>query len=291
MQGGEVEHALVDVARGDDGELHADAVEEGRHVRDGELATSDRQRVDDGVRSEGRDKDIPLRLGGGAHEQTVDRARRLDLLGVLGGDELVSAELHSLLLLAVGAREDDDTAAHLGGVLDSKVAETANAHHTDGLSGLGVEFVKSVEDGSTTALERGSILVAKAVRDLEEESLAPDGVGGHGALVEVGKTVHLTLRAVSLVATQALLAVLAGVVLVTPADAVALLHVLDLRADGLNDTNTLVAETHVGVLVVKVGTAEAGGGDLDEDLIILEFRLLGGGGDNSAVLAALVDGE
>lgn len=291
VQSGEVKHALVDVTRGDNGEDDANAVEERRHVRDGKVAAGDREGVDDGVRRQSRDDKIPLRLGGGGDEQAVNWPRDLELLGALGGDELVCAELHGFLLLAVRAREDDDFAAHLGGVLDGQVAQPTDTHDTNRLVRLRAVLVQGAEDGRTTTLQRRGMLIAEPIRDREEEGLTPNTVRGHGALVEVGHTVHGALRAEGLVATQTLLAVLARVVFVAPAYTVALLHVLGLRADGLDDTNTLVSQTHVLVAVVQVGAAEAGGGDLDEDVVSGELWPLSLGLLDGAILGALVYGE
>jgi hypothetical protein len=52
-----------------------------------------------------------------------------------------------------------------------------------------------------------------------------------------------------------------------------------------------VAETHVGLVVVEVSTAETGSGNLEEDLVALKSGLLGGSLDDLAGLRALVDGE
>jgi hypothetical protein len=156
---------------------------------------------------------------------------------------------------------------------------------------LNVVHVEGVEDGGTTAHQRSGYLVAHVVGDLEEESLAPDGALSHAALVEVGHAVHLTLGAEGLVAAKALLAVAARVVLVTPANAVTLLEDGAVGAELLHDTDTLVAETHVGMVVVKISTAETGGSDAEQDLVALEGGLLGGGLDDLAGLGALVDDE
>ena len=83
----------------------------------------------------------------------------------------------------------------------------------------------------------------------------------------------------------------ARVVLVTPSNAVTLLQDGAVGAKLLHDTNTLVAETHAGMVVVKVSTAETGGGDAEEDLVALEGGLLGDGLDDLAGLGALVDDE
>jgi hypothetical protein len=88
-----------------------------------------------------------------------------------------------------------------------------------------------------------------------------------------------------------LVAAAAGVVLVSPSDTVTLLQFLDVGTKLFNDTDTLVAESHVGLLVVLISSAKTGGGYFDEDLVILKVRLGSLTLDNLAVLGALVDGE
>lgn len=291
MLGGELEHAVLDVPGGNEGSLDGEAVDEEVHVGDGEVTTSDTEGEDGGARGEDGHDELPVGLGRGGDEEGVDGTLGLELLDVLHGDELGGAEAHSLILLAVGAGEDDNAAAHLGGVLDGEVTEAADTHDTDGVSGEDVVHVEGVKNGSTTAHEGSGNLVGHVIGDLEEERLAPDSALSHAALVEVGETVHDTLGAEGLDATEALLAAAAGVVLVAPANAVTLLEDLAGRAELLHNADTLVAETHVGVVVVEVSAAETGGGDLEEDLVALEGGLLGGGLDDLAGLGALVDGE
>jgi hypothetical protein len=88
-----------------------------------------------------------------------------------------------------------------------------------------------------------------------------------------------------------LVAAAAGVVLVSPSNAVALLQLLDVGTKLFNDTDSLMAKCHVGFLVVFIGSAETGRGYFDEDLVILKVRLGGLGLDDLGVLGALVDGE
>jgi hypothetical protein len=80
-------------------------------------------------------------------------------------------------------------------------------------------------------------------------------------------------------------------VLVSPADAVALLQLLDVGTKLLDDTATLVAESHVGVRVVLICAAEARGCYFDKDLVFLEVVLSSLGFDDLAVLGTLVDCE
>ena len=291
MVGGKLEHAVLDVPGGDEGSLDGETVGEEVHVGYGEFTISDTEREDGGAGSEGRDDELPVGLGGGGDKEGVDWTLGLELLGALHGDELGGTEPHGLLLLAVGAGKDNDAAAHLRGVLDGKVTEATDTHDTNDVGGADVVQVESVEDGGTTAHEWSGNLIAHVVGNLEKERLAPDGTLSHAALVKVGETVQGTLGAEGLVAAEALLAAAARVVLVTPANAVTLLEDGAVGAELLDDTDTLVAETHVGVVVVEVSTAETGGGDLKEDLVALEGGLLGGGLDDLAGFGALVDGE
>lgn len=78
----------------------------------------------------------------------------------------------------------------------------------------------------------GGNLVAHTVRDLVQEGLAPDPVGGKAARIGVGVAVEGGLGAVSLVSGQALDAVAAAVSLVTP-------------PDGFDYADALVAQNHV----------------------------------------------
>jgi hypothetical protein len=62
--------------------------------------------------------------------------------------------------------------------------------------------------------------------------------------------------------------VTASGVLVAPTYAVVLLDVFEIGPDTLDDTDTLVAESHVGCFVVLMGATETGSGDFNEDLVI-----------------------
>lgn len=209
MVGGEGQHALVNMAWGDDGALDGKAVGEQWHVWDSEVTLGDGEREDGSAWSEDGEVQVPVRLETGGDEELVDGLLDIEALGTLGSVEFGSAELHGLVSLAVGATEDDDLAAHLGGELDGQVTETANADDTDAVGWLGVVHVKSVEDGGTTAHQGSGSLVLELVGNLEEEGLTPDGAVSEGTLVVVGVTVHGTFRAVGLGALQALLAVAA----------------------------------------------------------------------------------
>lgn len=171
--------------------------------------------------------------------------RDLELLLALGGDELVRAETHRLLLLTLGTGQHHDAAAHLGCELDGQMPQTANAHDADRLRGLQTIIVERCEDSGTGALQRCGVLVGDVVGDLEQGELAPDGVRAEAPLVQVGVAEHLALRAVDVVAREALLAVPAEAVVVAPAHSVAYLHHFAVGSGLLDDANALMAEDHV----------------------------------------------
>jgi hypothetical protein len=132
--GGELEHAVLDVPGGNERSLDGETVDEEVHVGDGEVATSNGEGEDGRARGESGDKELPVGLGGGGDEELVDGTLGLELLEALHGDELAGTESHGLVLLAVGTREDNNTAAHLGGVLDGKVTKATNANDSNDIS-------------------------------------------------------------------------------------------------------------------------------------------------------------
>lgn len=282
----------VQLAGRNNGALHGDTGGQQGHVGDAEVAVGDGQRVDGGARGHDGHELFPVWLGASGDQQPVELAAHLELLDALGRDELVGTQAHGLLLLGVAARDDNDARTDLVGELDGDVAQATNADDAHRLGGSGVVLHQGGPDSGTGAHERCGIDIAHAVGDLEEEGLPPDGVGGERALVKVLVSVHDPLGAVLLVAGLALLAVLARVVLVSPANAVALLQALAEGPDLLDDTNTLVSEHHVGMLVVQVCSAETRGRHLQEDKIASELVGLGGGAllDDTG-LVALVDSE
>lgn len=92
------------------------------------------------------------------------------------------------------------------------------------------------------------------------------------------------------VASQTLLASPAAFMNISPSDAVALHVPLDVSADILNYTSSLVTETLICASVVLVGTAKSGVGDFDKDFIGTElFR--GGGLADLAILRTSVNCE
>ena len=220
----------------------------------------------------------------------VDGLNIREVLAVLHGVELLRAELEGFGLFAVGAGEDDDLAAHLGCKLDGQVAQAADADDAHAVGALRVVELQRVEDRRASAHQGRGVLVLDAVGDLEQEVGLPDCGCGEGALVQVGVSVHGALGAEGLNATEALLAVAAAIVLVAPADSVTLFHCLHERTGLFDDAGALMAEGHVGALVVDVGAAETGVGDFDEDFIWADgpaaLAL-----DDLAVFGAFPDGE
>lgn len=288
--GGELEHVAVDWAGGDEGSLDAELAGEERHVWKLEVVVGDGEWVDGSVGGHDRDELVPVWLEGGGDEEVVNTLANLEVLDTLGGVELVGSELHGLLSLGLGGGEDDNAASHLGGELDGQVTESSDTNNTDTVGWLDVVETEGRVDGGTTAHEWGSVLALDGGWDLEDVVGLPDTVVSEGTLVVVVVTEELTSRAEGVVAGQALVAVTAGVVKVSPSDGVSLLEAGDTGAELLNYTSTLVAETHVDALEVLIGTAESGVGDLDENIVALD--LTGGGGlDNLALLGALVGNE
>lgn len=185
VEGGELEHALLDVPRGDDGPLDGDGDRDEGQVGDREVAAVDGQRVDGGAGCQDRHELGPVGLARGGDQQAVERVRHLELGLAFGRDELVGTEPHGLLLLRLGARDHDDAAAHLGRELDGQVAEAADAHDADGLGGQRAVRVERVEHGGAAAHQGRGVRVRYRVGDLEQERLPPDGVGREAALVAV----------------------------------------------------------------------------------------------------------
>jgi hypothetical protein len=57
-------------------------------------------------------------------------------------------------------------------------------------------------------------------------------------------------------------------VLVAPTYAVALFKIFDIKPNTLDDTDTLVAKSHVDCFVVLIGATKTGSGNFNEDLVI-----------------------
>merc|ERR1712137_603552 len=144
----------MDGSGSNDGALDGETAGNKAHLGDLEVAIVDGEREDGGGRSQDGEEEVPVGVGGGGDDELVDLAADLDLILALHGNELLGSELHGLVLLALGTGEDDDVAAHLGGELDGKVAETTDTDDTDTVGRLDVVCVEGVEDGGTTAHQR-----------------------------------------------------------------------------------------------------------------------------------------
>lgn len=107
----------------------------------------------------------------------------------------------------------------------------------------------------------------------------------HATLVEVRHAVHLSLRAEHVVAGQALHAVAAAVVVVTPASSFALLEHGYVGTDSLDGTNALMAQAHVNTLVVNICAAETGMCDLQKNFVCFQLWFLGLRFDDALVRA------
>lgn len=230
VESSELEHVAVDLAGSDQGSLDGQLVEQERHVWHVHVVVGDGEWVESSTWSHGWEVDVPVWLEGGADQEVVDWGA-LQLLLSLGGDELGSTELHGLLALVLRRGEDNDSAAHLGGELNGQVTKSTNTEDTDGVVGAGTKGCEGRVDGRTTAHEWGGLLVWNGRWDLVKEALLPDGIGAEGSLVQVVGAVESAVGAKGLAASQTRLAVQAGVVLVAPADSVALLDGLDIGAN------------------------------------------------------------
>lgn len=282
-----VQHVAVDGTSSDDAALDSDTLRYHGHVGDLKVVVGHGHGEDGRVhRHDGHDE-LPVGANTRRNEESIDLAAERELGLSLHGDELAGAEFACLLFFAVGAGEHDDVAAHLGRELDGQVAEAANADYANAVGGLDAVGVEGVPDGGSAAHERRGLGVCELLWDLEQERLFPHAVRGEAALVEIGAAVHLAVVAVVFAAGQAAVTAAAAVVLVAPADAVALLQALDVGSNLVDDAGALVAEDHVGTLVVLICAAETGSGNFDEDLVTLEIWSCGFGLDNLALLAAL----
>lgn len=230
MESSELKHVAVDLARSNQRTLDRELVVQEWHVWHVHVIVCNSKWIDGSTWSHGWKINIPIWLERSTDKKVVD-GRALKLLLSLRSDKLRSTKLHSLLALILRGREDNDAASHLSSELDSEVTKSTNAENTNSGGLVGAEGGEGGVDGGTTAHEWGGEVARDRGWDLVEETGVPDGVGGEGALVEVVGTVKGTVGAEGLAAGQALLAVHAGVVLVTPADRVALLDGLDVGSD------------------------------------------------------------
>ena len=230
MESSKLKHIPVDLAGSDQRTLNRELVVQERHVRHVHVIVGDGERVDSSTWSHGWEVNIPIWLERSTDQKVVDR-RALQLLLSLRSDELRSTKIHSLLTLIFRRREDNHTASHLSSELNGQVSKSTNTENTNSGGLVGAEGGESGVDGGTTAHEWGGEVAWDRGWDLVEETSVPDGVGGKGSLVEIVGSVEGAVGAEGLAAGQALLAVHAGVVLVSPADRVALLDGLDVGSD------------------------------------------------------------
>jgi hypothetical protein len=104
-----------------------------------------------------------------AEEKVVDGLHlALELLSLAEDMELLGTKLEGLLTLGLAARQNDNVAAHGGGHLDGKVAEAANTHDGNSVSGLDAVLVENGPDRGTTAHQRSSVCGVDLIGDVED---------------------------------------------------------------------------------------------------------------------------
>lgn len=151
VQGSELEHLVVDGAVSDDRALDVDTVGEQWHVWHLELVVGDGKGEDGRSHAEHWDDLLPIGLGRGGDQESVDLVLGLEVLvEVGGGNELAGSELHGLLLLTVGSGNDDDSASELGSELDGEVTQSTDTHDSDDVGRL--EALEGCEHGGSTTL-------------------------------------------------------------------------------------------------------------------------------------------
>lgn len=240
VQGSKLQHLAVDSPRSDKRAVDGDAAHDEGHVRNFQVVGRDRKRIDAGASGEHRQDLVPRRLSGSGHQEARDLPVAELLINVtVHGDESVSAELGSVVLLPIGTGKDDNAATKLGCKLDSNVAKATDAHDTDSV--VGVDIVQSSEDCSTGTLKRSGILVAHIIGNGVEEGLSHESVRSKAASVHgVCVTIDNTLFAEDILALKTVETVATVVGLVSPAYSVTLLEVGDSGAGLLNNANTFV---------------------------------------------------
>lgn len=197
----------------------------------------------------------------------------LELRGAVVGlavNVVVGTELLGKLGLVVAGGEDGDLVAHLVGVLDSEMAQTAEALDGDEGTLLDAHLADAVEDGDTGAEERRGAGGLHLLGDADDGLGTQQGVLGVAAVLAVAVDLlvlaHLELTALAL-AAGAVVAAVPGA-----ADALAGAKGLDAVADGHNVADNLVARgagedvAHLTGGNGNVGEADTAGEDLDEDL-------------------------
>ena len=220
--------------------------------------------------------------------------------------------------MIANTRERDGNMVWVGCVvratyLDSQMAQPPDPDNADAICWLHAVEIKHIEHRCAPAHQRRGILLCHSIGDFEKERLAPDGLVGETALVEIGITVERVVGADILLPHQTLLALAARVVDVTPSYAVALFEGLDGGAGGGYEADAFVAENHlcdmldgvggrigreggngtrvrrktnIRVLHVDIGAAEAGDGDCYMDLVTCERAKSGFGLDDVAGFGA-----
>lgn len=201
-------------------------------------------------------------------------------------NNLLGAELPAVVLLARRMRERVRLGAESHGPLHGEMAQAADAHDADALAGadVGAHQGRVRRDAGAEQRRRdvgverrgyleGEVLVGPDVRG--EPAVRPAAVGILGV---VG--VH-ELGAVVFVLVLAEVALEAGPDLGADADAVADFEVLDVLADLDGFADDFVADAEGAFVVapaagdgVKVGAADAAGGDFDVDVVVAEWLWL-----------------
>ena len=245
VQSGKLQHLPVNRSGSDQRPLDGDSVGEEGHVGDGKVTLGDTERVDARSGLHKGEDEFPIGLSRGGDEQSVELGSVRQVLGllVLHGEEVVSTESGSLVLFGVGSRETDDSTTHLVGELDGQVSQTSHSHDSDHIGRSST--LQRGEYGSTSTLQRRSILIRQTLGDRVKESFPPNGTLGERSLVGRSVTVHGSLGAKDLFSLETLEAVETSVGLVSPSDSVALLEELAVRSEGLDDPDSFVTENHV----------------------------------------------
>lgn len=235
------QHLPVDLTWSDDTALNPDTALDERQLREDEVVERDSKGVDCCFWGKDGEVKLPVWLLGCGDEQLVDGSLDLELLDTLCGVEFGRSELHRFILFAVGAREDDDLTAHLGGELDGQMAQPSDTYNANAVGAFEVVHLKCGENGGASAHERRGVLVLNAVWDLEDEVFVPDGVACETALVQLGLTIQVSSFAHGLFASQTLLAMSTAVVLVPPSRAITGLELCYVLANLLDNASAFVA--------------------------------------------------
>ena len=112
----------MDLSGGYNATLDTQASDQQRYIQDLKLTYINGQGRNDSPWSQNIEVLLPIRLATGCHDEVVNRLRHLQLLNALSGIKLRYAQLQSLFLFAVGAREHNNLTAHLQSKLNSQMA-------------------------------------------------------------------------------------------------------------------------------------------------------------------------